>query len=80
MDEFSNGYDIHHKDIQLPVATGVTDGTVNPWNIIADLTEALRANRGRNDVLEEVALEFEKMCVFGDTASSFATFVRGMKR
>ena len=33
----------------------------------------------RNDVLEEVALEFDKM-KFGDTSVSFATFVRGMKR
>ena len=34
----------------------------------------------RNQVLEEVALEFEKMKVFGDTAHSFAAFVRGLKR
>lgn len=34
----------------------------------------------RNMVLEEVALEFEKMRAFGTTAESFATFVRGMKR
>lgn len=33
----------------------------------------------RNDVLEEVAKEFDKM-PFGDTAASFASFVRGMKR
>jgi len=33
----------------------------------------------RNDVLEEVAKEFDKMKVFGDTAQSFAAFVRGMK-
>jgi hypothetical protein len=33
----------------------------------------------RNFVLEEVAKEFEKM-PFGDTASSFATFVRSMKK
>ena len=32
----------------------------------------------RNDTLEEVAKAFEKM-PFGDTAQSFATFVRGMK-
>lgn len=40
-------------------------------------------NQGRNcpvrtRTLEEVALEFEKM-PFGDTASSFASFVRRMK-
>jgi len=33
----------------------------------------------RNKVLEEVALEFDKM-PFGDTAASFATFVRNMKK
>ena len=34
----------------------------------------------RNDVLEEVAKEIEKMKPFGDTAQSFATYVRMMKR
>jgi hypothetical protein len=34
----------------------------------------------RNDVLEEVALEFDKMKAFGDTAASFAAFVRNMKK
>jgi hypothetical protein len=34
----------------------------------------------RNEVLEEVALEFDKMKSFGDTSASFAVFVRGMKR
>jgi hypothetical protein len=33
----------------------------------------------RNDVLEEVARAFEKM-PFGDTSSSFALYVRNMKR
>jgi len=34
----------------------------------------------RNDVLEEVAKEFEAMRIaFGDTADSFATYVRDMK-
>lgn len=33
----------------------------------------------RNDVLEEVAKEFDKM-PFGDTSASFAIFVRNMKR
>lgn len=33
----------------------------------------------RNTVLEEVAKEFEKM-PFGDTAASFAVFVRNMKK
>ena len=34
----------------------------------------------RNDTLEEVAIEFEKMKNGGDTTASFAAFVRGMKR
>jgi hypothetical protein len=34
----------------------------------------------RNEVLEEVAKEFDKMKVFGDTAASFAIFVRNMKK
>ena len=33
----------------------------------------------RRRTLEEVALEFDKMKPFGDTANSFATFVRMMK-
>ena len=33
----------------------------------------------RNEVLEEVAKEFDQMKAFGDTAQSFAAFVRGMK-
>ena len=34
----------------------------------------------RNDTLEEVAQEFDKMKAFGDTSASFAVFVREMKR
>lgn len=35
----------------------------------------------RNEVLEEVAKEFEKMTAFEkDTMASFAAFVRGMKK
>jgi hypothetical protein len=33
----------------------------------------------RNETLEEVAREFEKMNI-GDTAASFAIFLRGLKR
>ena len=47
--------------------------------LVRDLTDMLRATPSRNDVLEEVAKEFDKMKVFGDTAQSFAMFVRGMK-
>lgn len=34
----------------------------------------------RNETLEEVALEFDKMTALGDTAASFAAFVRAMKK
>jgi len=34
----------------------------------------------RNTVLEEVAKEFDKMKALGDTAASFAAFVRDMKK
>jgi hypothetical protein len=34
----------------------------------------------RNQVLEEVALQFDMMPALGDTAASFACFVRNMKR
>jgi hypothetical protein len=44
--------------------------------VLLDTLEQL--NDKRNDTLEEVAKEFEKM-PFGDTAASFAIFVRGMK-
>ena len=34
----------------------------------------------RNNTLEEVAKEFDKMKSFGDTSQSFACFVRNMKK
>jgi hypothetical protein len=37
-------------------------------------------NPYRNTVLEEVAKEFDKMTSLGDTAASFAVFVRRMKQ
>ena len=41
-----------------------------------DTVEVVRGN----DVLEEVALKFDAMrTAFGDTADSFATYVRDMK-
>jgi len=39
------------------------------------------AEKIRNDSIEEVAKEIEKMTVFGkDTVDSFAVYIRGMKR
>lgn len=64
-----------YQDEQREVATGVTNGAV-----VRDLAEAIRAaTKDRNDVLEEVAHEFERMTALGDTAASFAAYVRGMK-
>lgn len=70
------------QDQQKQVATGVTDGTADPQKVIASLTEALRSNPSRNDVIEEVAKEIEKFTFpFGvNTVDSFAAFVRGMKQ
>jgi hypothetical protein len=34
----------------------------------------------RNNTLEEVAREFDKMKSLGDTAASFAVYVRNMKK
>ena len=41
--------------------------------------KALQRMQDRNETLEEVAKEFDKM-PFGDTAASFARFVRDMKK
>ena len=48
----------------------------------AHIKEALvQPEQVRNDTLEEVAREFEKMKAFEkDTMASFAAFVRGMKK
>lgn len=40
--------------------------------------KALQRMQDRNETLEEVAKEFDKM-PFGDTSASFAIFVRNMK-
>ncbi len=69
---------------QRKISTGVTDGTIQRA-LVRDLTENLRSLPIssdplllRNDVLEEVAVELAKL-PFGDTAASFAAFVRAMK-
>lgn len=51
------------------------EGESNMFEAFAKLVAAKK----RNDTLEEVAQEFDKMKVFGDTAASFAIFVREMK-
>jgi len=69
---------------QKEIACGVTDGTIQRA-LVRDLTENLRSLPVsndplliRNDVLEEVAVELAKL-PFGDTAASYAAFVRAMK-
>jgi hypothetical protein len=70
---------------QKKISTGVTDGSIQRA-LVRDLTENLRTLPNnidplllRNDVLEEVAVELAKL-PFGDTAASYAAFVRAMKR
>jgi len=69
---------------QRKISTGVTDGSIQRA-LVRDLTENLRSLPIssdplliRNDVLEEVAVELARL-PFGDTAASYATFVRAMK-
>ena len=46
-----------------------------------DIQDYVNPNKQRNDVLEEVAKEIEKMTAFGnDTIASFTALIRGMKR
>jgi hypothetical protein len=46
-----------------------------------DIQEYASPNKQRNDVLEEVAKEIEKMKAFEkDTMGSFAAYVRSLKR
>ena len=51
-----------------------------PFHPSALLHLEIFANLVASAQLEEVAKEFEKMKAFGDTAASFAAFVRNMKR
>ena len=69
---------------QKKISTGVTDGSIQRA-LVRDLTENPRTLPNnidplllRNDVLEEVAVELAKL-PFGDTAASYAAFVRAMK-
>jgi hypothetical protein len=45
-----------------------------------DIQDYINSTEERNKVLEEVAREFDAMKSLGDTAASFAAFVRGMKK
>lgn len=65
------------QEDQKKVATGVTDGSMASINAAFDEQYAIHK---RNEVLEEVAVEFDKMKSLGDTANSFAAYVRSMKK
>ena len=53
---------------------------MNDDDDIQEYTSSRDANSISNQVLEEVAQEFERMRIaFGDTAASFAQYVREMK-
>lgn len=53
-----------------------SEESMSEWKTQQEVYDELR-----NDILEEVAVEIEKMQGFGnDTLSSFGIFIRGMKR
>ena len=51
------------------------------WHRLQNVQRQLSVeeNMARNEVLEEIAIVFDKMKSSGDTAASFAAYVRGMK-
>jgi hypothetical protein len=53
---------------------------INDDDDIQDYVQPVNLSAHRNQVLEEVAVEFDNMKVLGDTAASFAAFVRDMKK
>jgi hypothetical protein len=55
------------------------DDDVNQQYVVNNFAYTLK-ELVRNQTLEEVAREIDKMKAFGDTAASFAAFVRGMKK
>lgn len=58
---------------------GVIDGRQIQMQSSVDKAVNAMSQSQRNETLEEVAQEFDKM-PFGDTSASFAIFVRSMKR
>jgi hypothetical protein len=65
------------KERQKPMQPSVkSEESMSEWKTQQQVYDELR-----NDILEEVAVEIEKMKCFGnDTLSSFGIFIRGMKR
>jgi hypothetical protein len=76
-------YGLPQSSVSAPNAGGkcVTDGETSPANLAMERAFNRTFKQVvRNQTLEEVAREFDNMKTFGDTAASFATFVRGMKK
>ena len=63
--------------MQLMTDMGLHEGGMDNW--LVDNAWVMFANAVASAQLEKVAKEFDKM-PFGDTAASFAIFVRNMKR
>ena len=63
---------VRRKDWNEPQPTITMEIPITTKLVVPDLF--------RNAVLEEVALEFDKLRNFGDTSQSFARFVRDMKK
>ena len=75
-DEAFEALERNQKTATETTPTFLSDGQCD------ELTIAYMCGRSdaRNAVLEEVAKEFDKMKSLGDTAASFAVFVRNMKK
>ena len=58
-------------------SVGEYERSLKPPSVHSNTHQPTRVDR--NEVLEEVAKEFDKM-PFGDTSASFARFVRDMKK
>ena len=65
------------KERQKPMQPSVkSEESMSEWKTQQQVYDELR-----NDILEEVAVEIEKMKCFGnDTLSSFAIYIRAMKK
>ena len=76
---------------QKPVAWGVFEGNLHDMFFTQEEAQEMASLKGthaevrplsvRNDTIEEVAQHIEKLKGFGqDTVSSFAIYIRGMKK
>jgi hypothetical protein len=63
---------VRRQDWEFPQATMNVQVPIKTKLVVPDIL--------RNAVLEEVALEFDKLKNLGDTSQSFAAFVRNMKK